>query len=543
MRIPRTTLKACLLAAACLLLAPAARAQKSEKKGGRQAPAALWRDPGDISRRDLRYGPGSPALAPKAPFTFVKETKGGESPKFKVRDARGTEWSVKLGPEAQAETVATRLVWAVGYFAEEAYYFDKVRVRGMKPLSRGREYVAGDTVRGARFEPRRANVEEGPEWSWRDSPFEGTREMSGLKVLMILLNNYDARKGNNHILYTDTGRGVEARYVVTDLGATLGRAGGMGGKRSKNDLADFLSTKFVRGVDEKDGVVEFDFDTRPRGLFGHLSVLHPKYYRGEVKKEAAMRGIPVEHAAWIGSLLSRLSDRQLRDAFGAAHYIEEVAGGYVRALRERIGQLTRLRGGEMAAAPELMTTTNESAAAVGEQVASSRAVEPLPRPRIAGPYGAPAATFEGRVRDYVAMREALEDRMPRLSQEASAEEIEAHKMRFQEAVRAERTRARQGDIFTPEAMEFIRAAVSDEFRGIDRAELLKAVSEAETQGVLLRVNHPYPESKELLEMPPSLLLRLPQLPKQVKYRFVGRNLLLVDRENGLIIDYMTNALP
>jgi hypothetical protein len=44
-------------------------------------------------------------------------------------------------------------------------------------------------------------------------------------------------------------------------------------------------------------------------------------------------------------------------------------------------------------------------------------------------------------------------------------------------------------------------------------------------------------------MPPSLLLALPQLPKQVRYRFVGTSLLLVDRENHLIVDYMTNALP
>jgi hypothetical protein len=300
----------------------------------------LWRDPGAIASRDLRYGPGSAELAPQPPFTFVKEVKSGESPKFKVRDARDVEWSVKLGPEAQSETVATRLVWAVGYFAEEAYYFDQVQLTNMPRLSRGREYVVGRTVSGARFEPNRENVKEGPEWSWRDSPFEGSREMSGLKVLMILLNNFDARKGNNHILYTDEGGVREARYVVTDLGASLGRAGGLGGKRVKNDLVAFLSTKFVRGVD--DGVVEFDFDTRPRG-FGHFSVLHPKYYRGEVKKEKAMRGIPVEHAAWIGSLLSQLSDEQIRDAFRAAGYAEAVTGGYVRALRERIDQLTRLR--------------------------------------------------------------------------------------------------------------------------------------------------------------------------------------------------------
>ncbi|HEV2707799.1 MAG TPA: hypothetical protein VGV59_17905 [Pyrinomonadaceae bacterium] len=305
------------------------------------ATPVLWRDPGDIASRDLHYGPGSAELAPLAPFTFVEEVKTGESPKFNVRDARGVLWGVKLGPEAQSETVSTRLVWAVGYFAEEAYYFDEVRVENMRRLSRGREYVSGDVVRRARFEPKRADVKGGPEWSWRDSPFEGSREMSGLKVLMILLNNFDARKGNNRILYTDAESGREARYVVTDLGATLGRAGGLGGKRTKNSLDDFLSTKFVRGVDERDGVVEFDFDTRPRG-FGHLSVLQPFYYRGEVKKEKAMRGIPVEHARWIGSLLGQLTDEQLRAAFRAANYDESTMEGYVRALRERIGQLTAL---------------------------------------------------------------------------------------------------------------------------------------------------------------------------------------------------------
>src|SRR5215203_4409743 len=94
----------------------------------------IWRNPGNISKRDLRYGPGSPRMAPNGPFTFVEEDKSGESPKFVVRDTRGQEWTVKLGPEAQAETVSTRLVWAVGYFAEESYYFDQVRVHKLPPL-------------------------------------------------------------------------------------------------------------------------------------------------------------------------------------------------------------------------------------------------------------------------------------------------------------------------------------------------------------------------------------------------------------------------
>jgi hypothetical protein len=337
----RIALIALLFTAAILILSPSAEAQRLRRTKA-SARAVLWRDPGDIQSRNLLYGPGSPELAPVAPFRFIKESKKGESPKFDVKDARGVVWTVKLGEEAQAETVATRLVWAVGYFAEEAYYFDEVRIEDLPHLSRGREFVLTDgTVIGARFEPERPHLKEGPIWGWNENPFRGTRQLSGLKVLMILLNNYDARKENNKIFYTlNSPRGrYEARHYVTDLGATLGRSGGLGGKRTKNDLQDFLSTRFVMGVE--DGAVEFDYDTRPSRL-GHLSIFYPPYYLGEVKKEKTMRGIPVRHARWIGSLLSQLTEQQLHDAFRAASYNDATREGYVQALRERIAQLTRL---------------------------------------------------------------------------------------------------------------------------------------------------------------------------------------------------------
>lgn len=153
------------------------------------------------------------------------------------------------------------------------------------------------------------------------------------------------------------------------------------------------------------------------------------------------------------------------------------------------------------------------------------------------------ATFEQQVKDYVKLREGLEDKMPKLPEDSKPEQIDAHKASFQETVRNARAGAKHGDIFSPGAAEYIRATIRDEFKGQERQELRQTVFEAETQGVTVRVNYPYPESKELVEMPPTLLLRLPQLPKQVRYRFVGQYLLLVDRENGLIIDYMPNALP
>ena len=333
------TIRIGFLVAAILCLPTHLRSQDIDEK---TATPVLWRDPGPIKDRDMRLGPGATHLAPVGPFTFVKEDKSGESPKFEVEDARGTKWVVKLGEEAQAETVATRLVWSVGYFAEEAYYLSRARIRGMKKLSRGMDFVGSrGLIRGARFEPRRSHIKRGPTWDWIKNPFSGTQELNGLKILMILLNNYDARTENNRVLYVDEPvNGAVGRYAVTDLGATLGRAGGLGGKRSKNDLHDFLSTRFVLGVHD-DGAVQFDYDTRPTRL-GHFAVFYPPYYRGEVKKEKAMRGIPVEHARWIGSLLSQLSDKQLRDAFNAGGYKRSLTNGYVTALRQRIQQLTRL---------------------------------------------------------------------------------------------------------------------------------------------------------------------------------------------------------
>ena len=121
-----------------------------KRQHARRGPAVLWRDAGNIRRRDLFYGAGSKALAPAPPFRFLKEIKEGSMPKFDVEDARGVKWRVKLGSEAQSETVATRLVWAAGYNAEEAYYFNRVHIDNLPRLSRGQKYEEGNGfVRGA----------------------------------------------------------------------------------------------------------------------------------------------------------------------------------------------------------------------------------------------------------------------------------------------------------------------------------------------------------------------------------------------------------
>ncbi|HEX3083670.1 MAG TPA: hypothetical protein VHP99_04040 [Pyrinomonadaceae bacterium] len=320
-----------------------ARGKKKKKAHGEKSAAVLWHDPGNIRTRDLYYGPGSKDSAPAPPFHFVKEVKEGGMPKFEVTDARGAKWRVKLGPEAQAETVSSRLVWAVGYNAEESYYFDRVRVDGMQSLSRGQKFVQGDSVVGARFEPRRKNVERGANWDWNKNPFKDTRELNGLKTMMVLLNNWDTFKKNNRVLTVkDTGEDV---YTVTDLGATMGAARGVGGHRSKNNADDFARSRFVKDV--KNGNVKYAYDLKPKKL-GILSAIWPPYYFRQRKATNTMHKVPVQDAAWIGSQLSQLSDNQLRDTFRAAGYDKTTTDKYVRTLRGRINELNRLRDSEMA---------------------------------------------------------------------------------------------------------------------------------------------------------------------------------------------------
>jgi hypothetical protein len=168
---------------------------------------------------------------------------------------------------------------------------------------------------------------------------------------------------------------------------------------------------------------------------------------------------------------------------------------------------------------------------------------PLQPPPVSSADKRTILAFENRVKAYMKLRNRVKARLPKLSKDSTPEQIESYRKSFEEQLRAARVGVKAGDIFRAAVAAYIRKTLRTEFQGKDRAELRDIVFEAETQGVPLRVNYPYPEKNELSEMPATLLIKLPQLPKEVRYRFVGRNMLLVDRDNNLIIDYMVDALP
>ena len=155
---------------------------------------------------------------------------------------------------------------------------------------------------------------------------------------------------------------------------------------------------------------------------------------------------------------------------------------------------------------------------------------------------AAAIDFRTRVEMYAKQRAAIESKFPPLDKQSSAVMIAAHKNRLLKSITAVRRDAKRGSIFTPKAERLIRSIIAEHYSDSNRAKLRKELLEAENASVPVEVNGVYPESAEMLEMPPALLLVLPSLPKAVRYRLVGTNLLLVDSENNLIIDYMTDAL-
>jgi hypothetical protein len=298
------------LVALVLLLAPAAAAQKkSKKKALPRGTPVLWRER-DVARLDLGAGPGGAAMRPATRrLRFLEEEKGGFSTKYRVRDARGREWVVKVSKEAQSETAASRLIWAAGYETEVTYLVPRVYIP-----TRG-------WFDNVRFEARPGGVKRHGEWGWERNPFSGSRELDGLKVLMVLINNWDLKDENNVILHTAGTR--ELRYAISDLGATFGKSGGPGFfwrlTRSRNEPEDYADTKFIDKVE--DGYVDFDFTGKNERLF---------------------EKVKVEHARWVGERLAALTDGQLASIFRAANYAPDETRLLTRVVRARIDQLASL---------------------------------------------------------------------------------------------------------------------------------------------------------------------------------------------------------
>ena len=124
---------------ALLVCQPGQAIQKDkDKKSSQPGTPILWHDPGAVESLDFVGGIAGRDAAPKPPFTFIEESTSGSNPKIRVTDASGVEWTAKFGTEVNAETFATRMAWAVGYFVEPDYFVASGRVQNVGKLTRAK---------------------------------------------------------------------------------------------------------------------------------------------------------------------------------------------------------------------------------------------------------------------------------------------------------------------------------------------------------------------------------------------------------------------
>ena len=290
----------------------------------------LWRDPGDVAELDLSEGPGGVDGRPVPPYRFLEEHLGGSQPCLSVMDARGRRWRAKWGEEVNSETFAVRIAWACGYFAETTYFIPEGTVEGAVNLQRASACL-DERCRftSARFElddPAVTKHFEEHSWAWNDNPFLGSRELHGLKVVAMLLSNWDtkdrrdvARGSNTAIFEHVLGGRREARYLITDWGGSMGSWGANVITRARWDAAAYAAQtpQFVGSVE--DGVVKFG-------------------YTGQRTEDVAS-GITPDDVRWLWQYLGRISDSQIDAALRASGATDEERETFLSSVRQRITQL------------------------------------------------------------------------------------------------------------------------------------------------------------------------------------------------------------
>jgi hypothetical protein len=324
-----------LLIAVIAFASSASQAIQKQKEAAQAGVPYIWSDPGAVEDLNFASGFGGRTGDPKPPFTFIEESLSGTNPKVRVKDANGVEWTVKFGSEVNAETFATRVAWAAGYFVEPNYFIPSGRVENLGALTRAKKYFNSDgSFAGARFEMRRdkgvKKLDEEQSWSWVQNPFTGSKELNGLKVIMMLTSNFDnkdvrdVKRGSNTAIFrTPAGNGIEDRYLVSDWGGSMGKWGGFI-SREKWDCKGFSGqTKdFIKGINGD--IVEFGFTGQ-----------HTDDFKNDIK---------VNDLKWLLQYVGRITDEQFREGLRASGATADEVECFTQSLRERINQLKRVAG-------------------------------------------------------------------------------------------------------------------------------------------------------------------------------------------------------
>jgi hypothetical protein len=150
--------------------------------------------------------------------------------------------------------------------------------------------------------------------------------------------------------------------------------------------------------------------------------------------------------------------------------------------------------------------------------------------------------FFDRVRAYMKIHDNAEARVPSLKDTSDPKQVSSREKALADEIRVERAGASQGDVFAPAAAKEIGVVVAEDFirrpPGIQKAILVEV-----PVTVPPAINTDYPTTLPLATVPPSLLQKLPTLPEELEYRFLGRHLILRDIKANLIVDFIPDVVP
>src|SRR5262249_40703970 len=169
------------------------------------------------------------------------------------------------------------------------------------------------------------------------------------------------------------------------------------------------------------------------------------------------------------------------------------------------------------------------------------------------------AVFKDEVDEYVVLRKKALSRIPPLPNKATPAQLDQHQKTLTDAIIVFRQGAKRGDIFKPDVAAAIEHVLERALSGPEGEAILKAIQQGNPQlegtpnprdptkevktPITIAVNAVYNPAAPFSSVPPSLLLKLPPLPEEVRYRFVGRTLILRDTEANVILDFIDNAIP
>ena len=284
--------------------------------------AAVW-TPTDVATMNMRTGrsgPGSFDANALVECVYVEKDLSGNTPKFTCALPTGEQLKVKYGAangEVYAEVAATRLLWALGYGADDVY---PVRVRcqgcpaddgeaaGAAPQDGVRHYEFAAIERkwpGRELEDRR-----GPGWEWAEldlvDPASGgasLEQRDALKLLAVLLQHTDSKREQQRIVCLDEDAASPAGcqrpfMLINDLGKTFGKANAF--NRDTSGSVNLEAWKKVQVWADD------------RGCRARLN----KSVTGTLDNPMISEG----GRAFLAERLNRLTDAQLHDLFTVARF-------------------------------------------------------------------------------------------------------------------------------------------------------------------------------------------------------------------------------